>query len=117
METDMERIVSLINIAYLNMLSLKYHISSSLYHVLGAGTIAGKTYGVAKAAQVIAVKVFTSDGYATTTGILKALEYVAQQHMNGTAGSVASMSLGGGRDRPLDEAVNAVTRLGVHVSG
>ncbi len=38
-----------------------------------AGTIAGKTYGIAKAANLIAVKVLGGDGSGTTVDIIEGI--------------------------------------------
>ncbi|KAF9772228.1 hypothetical protein IL306_010068 [Fusarium sp. DS 682] len=75
-----------------------------------AGTIAGKEYGVAKRANLIAVKSRTDivlDGYNW-----------AVTNITGTPGrkeqSVISMSLGGGRSEAFNAAVQAAYSAGVH---
>ncbi|KAG5638443.1 hypothetical protein H0H81_012660 [Sphagnurus paluster] len=94
-----------------------------------AGTIASRRYGVAKAAKVIAVKVLGSNGsgtmsdviagviWAATSAGLKAeaadAEFRATGRTNHT-GSVANMSLGGGKSRALDDAVNKAVESGLH---
>jgi cerevisin len=45
-----------------------------------AGTAAGKTYGLAKAANVIAVKVLRSDGSGTLSDVIRGLEWVIRDH-------------------------------------
>ena len=86
-----------------------------------AGTIASKDYGVAKNANVVAVKVLKTDGSGTMSDVLKGVEYVAFHHQKdvrenkkGFKGSTANMSLGGGKSQSLDLAVNAAVRAGVH---
>ncbi|KAL7751177.1 proteinase B [Sorochytrium milnesiophthora] len=84
-----------------------------------AGTIAGKTYGVAKDAHVIAVKVLSSNGSGTMSDVLKGVEWAASDHKkrvakNKKARSAANMSLGGGRSRALDRAVDAAVKMGIH---
>jgi len=83
-----------------------------------AGTIAGKTYGVSKKAFVVAVKVLSSNGSGTMSDVIAGVEWAAKDHQakaksNPKTRSVANMSLGGGRSRALDAAVNAATRRGV----
>lgn len=90
-----------------------------------SGTIAGKKYGVAKKANVYAVKVLRSNGSGTMSDVVKGVEWAAEAHIkkaqdakNGKArgfkGSVANMSLGGGSSRTLDLAVNAAVDAGMH---
>jgi len=73
-----------------------------------AGTIAGKTYGVAKAAKIVAVKVLSDFGSGSFAGIISGIEWAAK---NGKG--VANMSLGGGYSAALNDAVNAATAEGV----
>jgi len=82
-----------------------------------AGTIAGKTFGVAKKAQVIGVKVF-GDGPnpgANTTDIIRAISWVYDQAKEHGKPSVINMSLGGGPSAAMDAAVAAAVRSGVAV--
>ncbi len=94
-----------------------------------AGTIASAKYGIAKAAHVIAVKVLGSNGsgtmsdvvagvlYASDTAKAKAAAAKAEFAATGKTshkGSVANMSLGGGKSRALDQAVNAAVDEGLH---
>jgi len=86
-----------------------------------SGTIAGKKFGVAKKANVIAVKVLRSNGSGTMSDVVKGVEWAVLSHRkaasNGGAkfkGSVANMSLGGGKSQALDAAVNGAVRAGVH---
>lgn len=90
-----------------------------------SGTIAGKKYGVAKKANVYAVKVLRSNGSGTMSDVIAGVDYAATSHAEqveaakngkrkGFKGSVANMSLGGGKTRMLDEAVNAAVEAGIH---
>jgi len=89
-----------------------------------AGTIAGTRYGVAKKANVVAIKVLRSNGSGTMSDVIKGVEMVAEYHENESdnarkngkpfKGSVANMSLGGGRSRSLDAAVNGAVDVGVN---
>ena len=65
-----------------------------------AGIVAGATYGVAKKANVIAVKVLRTNGFGTNSDVLKGVEWVMNQHRVAARRgrrSVANMSLGGGK--------------------
>ncbi|EWC48122.1 alkaline protease 2 [Drechslerella stenobrocha 248] len=84
-----------------------------------SGTIAGKKYGVAKKANIIAVKVLKSNGSGTMSDVVKGVEWAVTHHLKsekpkGFKGSVANMSLGGGKSPTLDMAVNAAVDNGVH---
>ena len=94
-----------------------------------AGTIASRKYGVAKAANVIAVKVLGSNGSGSMSdvieGVLFAAKSAAEKAMAAAAerkptgstkhkGSVANMSLGGGKSQALDDAVNGAVDSGLH---
>ncbi|KAJ3800277.1 peptidase S8/S53 domain-containing protein [Lentinula aff. detonsa] len=86
-----------------------------------AGTIASESYGVAKNAEVYAVKVLGSNGSGTMSDVIAGVEWAAnaasQKAKSGSSkhkGSVANMSLGGGKSPTLDKAVNKATEGGLH---
>ncbi len=94
-----------------------------------AGTIASRKYGVAKAANVIAVKVLGSNGSGTMSDVVggvvwaateaqakakAALEEFQKTGKTAHKGSVANMSLGGGKSRALDDTVNKAVDAGMH---
>lgn len=90
-----------------------------------SGTIAGKKYGVAKKANVYAVKVLKSNGSGSMSDVVQGVEWAATQHIKkvkdakagkakGFKGSAANMSLGGGKSPTLDRAVNAAVDVGIH---
>ena len=81
-----------------------------------SGTMAGTSYGVAKAANLIAVKVLGDLGFGSTTDVIAGVNWVAAQHRSTGGSSVANMSLGGGASTALDDAVNAAVAAGVHVA-
>ncbi|KAI7870865.1 serine protease 1 [Spinellus fusiger] len=88
-----------------------------------SGTIAGKKYGVAKKAHPVAVKVLSSSGSGKNSWVLAGVNWAIEQHeadahnakKNGRVykGAVANMSLGGGKSRVLDEAVNNAVESGM----
>ncbi len=79
-----------------------------------AGTTAGTTYGVAKSATVVPVRVLGCDGSGSTSGIVTALDWVVANHPAGVP-AVATMSLGGGASSTLDAAVDRAVDDGVTV--
>jgi cerevisin len=80
-----------------------------------AGTIAGSQFGVAKNANLIAVKVLDASGRGATSDIIAGMDWVVSESQSTGNPSVVNMSLGGGVSVPLDNAVASLTRFGVHV--
>ena len=79
-----------------------------------AGTIAGTTYGVAKSAAIVPVRVLDCYGSGTWSGVIAGLDWVAGDHAAGQP-AVANMSLGGGASSTVDAAVNSLIADGVTV--
>jgi len=86
-----------------------------------AGTIGSKSYGVAKKAQLYGVKVLGSNGSGTMSDVVAGVEWAAKaandkrkSASSKHKGSVANMSLGGGKSPTLDQMVNKATELGLH---
>jgi len=77
-----------------------------------AGTTAGTTYGIAKSATLIPVRVLDCIGSGTTSGVIAGLDWIVGHHTAGTP-AVANMSLGGGVSAALDAAVQNVINDGV----
>ncbi|KUO04919.1 S8 family peptidase [Streptomyces caeruleatus] len=75
-----------------------------------AGTIAGKQYGVAKNAKVVAVRVLDNAGGGTTAQVIAGIDWVTR-HARKPA--VANVSLGGYRNAQLDAAVRNSIASGV----
>ncbi|MFE0457433.1 S8 family peptidase [Streptomyces sp. NPDC058914] len=75
-----------------------------------ATTIAGTTYGVAKKAKIVAVRVLNNSGSGTTAGVIAGIDWVTANH---SGPSVANMSLGGGVSTTLDAAVRRSIASGV----
>jgi subtilisin family serine protease len=65
-----------------------------------ASTIAGRTFGVAKRAQVVGVKVLGCDGRAEGDSVLAGIEWVTA---NGQRPAVVNMSLGAQGQNPAEE--------------
>ncbi|MCJ1270229.1 serine protease [Lobaria immixta] len=91
-----------------------------------SGTIAGKKFGVAKKANIYAIKVLGSNGSGTMSDVIKGVEWAVTRHLaqvkaakdgsgkKGFKGSAANMSLGGGKTIALNLAVNAAVDAGIH---
>ncbi|WP_416975372.1 S8 family peptidase [Streptomyces sp. 4F14] len=75
-----------------------------------ATTIAGSTYGVAKKAKIVAVRVLDNSGGGTTAGVIAGVDWVTANH---SGPSVANLSLGGGASASLDTAVRNSIASGV----
>jgi subtilisin family serine protease len=84
-----------------------------------AGTIGGKTYGVAKDARLVAVRVLNCAGYGSDADVIAGMDWVAA---NATLPAVVNMSLGDvvpaktmGTSTPVDDAVRGMISSGLTV--
>ncbi|MFE4059172.1 S8 family peptidase [Streptomyces sp. NPDC059096] len=75
-----------------------------------AANAAGSSYGVAKKAKVVAVRVLNNAGSGTTAQVVAGIDWVTRNH---SGPSVANVSLGGGADAALDTAVQNSIASGV----
>ena len=78
-----------------------------------AGTIGGKSFGVAPKVKLHAIKVLDDSGWGYDSDIISGIEYVAQ---NAQKPAVANMSLGGTPHELLDNAVRNLVAAGVSVA-
>jgi subtilisin family serine protease len=69
-----------------------------------AGTIGGTTYGVAKQAQLVALRVLDCNGLGLWTDVIQAFEWVAKNHAAGDP-AVVNVGLSGTHYAPADEAL------------
>ncbi|KAG0193506.1 hypothetical protein DFQ28_004839 [Apophysomyces sp. BC1034] len=77
-----------------------------------AGKIAGKTYGIAKGANIKAIKILDVDGSGDTINLLKGIGLVNNVARRGK--SIVNLSLAGPRSAMVDEALSMmVNRLGI----
>jgi len=74
------------------------------------GTVGGSSFGVAKAVQLVAVRVLNCSGSGTTAQVVAGVDWVTA---NAIKPAVANMSLGGGIQQALDDAVAASIASGV----
>lgn len=77
-----------------------------------AGTTGGATYGVAKGVTLVAVRVLDCSGSGTWSGVIAGMDWVTGDHAAG-APAVANMSLGGGANTSVDDAVQRMIDDGV----
>ncbi|WP_086830345.1 S8 family peptidase [Streptomyces sp. NRRL B-24572] len=75
-----------------------------------AGTVAGKTYGVARKAGLVSVRVLGCDGRGAYSGMIAGLDWVAR---NAKQPAVLNGSLGGDRSAALNDAATALYNAGV----
>lgn len=86
-----------------------------------SGTIAGASYGVAKKANIIAVKVLGDNGAGSTSKLISGIEWtiahsrIAHSRCSGGGPnkSVVNMSIGGGYSNAVNRAVEAATAQGL----
>jgi subtilisin family serine protease len=76
-----------------------------------AGTVGGNTYGIAKKATLVAVKVLGKSGSGTWSGIIAGIDWVVKNAPSTRA--VINMSIGGGASTAVDDAVANAVRAGI----
>lgn len=77
-----------------------------------AGTVGGRTYGVAKAVALRSVRVLNCTGSGSYSGVIAGLDWIANY---AARPAVVNMSLGGGASTALDSAVSRMSRAGITV--
>jgi subtilisin family serine protease len=77
-----------------------------------AGTVGGANYGVAKNVSLVAVRVLNCSGSGTWSGVIAGIDWVTAHHAAGTP-AVSNMSLGGGANTSVDNAVRNMIADGV----
>ncbi|WP_381794907.1 S8 family peptidase [Streptomyces niveus] len=75
-----------------------------------AGTVAGTSYGVAKKAKIVGVRVLNNAGSGTTAQVVAGVDWVTA---NAVKPAVANMSLGGGANTAMDTAVRNSIASGI----
>ncbi len=75
-----------------------------------AGSAGGSTYGVAKSASLIAVRVLDCNGSGAWSTVIAGVDWVTLNHVKP---AVANMSLGGGANTAVDQAVSNSIAAGV----
>lgn len=78
-----------------------------------ASTVAGTTWGVAKQATIVPVRVLGCTGSGSSSAILDGIDWAISQ--KGSAPAVINMSLGASGFTPIDDAVARATAAGITV--
>jgi hypothetical protein len=81
-----------------------------------ATTVAGKVFGVAKAADVYGVQVLAADGFGSYDDIIAGINWSAEHGIASGRPSVLSLSLGGGFSQAVNDAIDMAVDSGVMVS-
>lgn len=77
-----------------------------------AGTVASATYGVAKGARIIPIKVLDCAGSGTYSTIIAGIDWAVSDHQAGVK-AVANMSIGGPKSTTLNSAVGRLFTDGI----
>lgn len=81
-----------------------------------AGTIGGSTYGVAKAVDLVPVRVLDCAGSGTNSGVISGINWaITNYQANQPKPAVMSLSLGGGASAALDSAITSAVNAGITV--
>ena len=80
-----------------------------------AGTIGGRTYGVAPAVALVAVRTLDCEGGGETSGVIAGIDWAARDHRQGTP-AVANLSLSGPAGENVDAAIRGLIDDGVTVA-
>lgn len=75
-----------------------------------SGTVGGSTYGVAKSVSIVAVRVLDCGGSGTWEGVIAGVDWVTANH---TGPSVANMSIQGGKQQSVNDAITNSIDSGV----
>jgi Subtilase family/Peptidase inhibitor I9 len=78
-----------------------------------AGVVGGSTYGVAKSATLVPVRVLDCNGSGSVSTLLAGLDWVLQDHAQSLRPAVVNMSLAGDASSALDAEVNNLLSAGL----
>ena len=79
-----------------------------------ASTTIGNSYGIARRATAIAVKVLGCTGSGSYSGIIKGVEWSVNRMKSTRKASVMNLSLGGGKSTSINSAMEAAVKAGMH---
>ena len=77
-----------------------------------AGTVAGSTYGVAKDASIVPVRVLSCSGSGSTSGVIAGIDWMVGHHAAGVP-AVGNLSLGGGFSPSMNSAIDRAVADGI----
>jgi len=78
-----------------------------------AGLVAGSSYGVAKSATLVPVRVLDCNGVGSVSTLLAGLDWVLGEQARSPRPAVVNMSLGGDASSALDDEVNRLIAAGL----
>jgi subtilisin family serine protease len=78
-----------------------------------AGTVGGRTWGVAKSVKLVSVRVLGCDGGGTVSGLIAGIDWVAKNHVKP---AVANISIGAGQSSDLNSALRNMINAGIQSS-
>lgn len=78
-----------------------------------AGLVGGTSYGAAKAATLVPVRVLDCSGAGTTSSVLAGLDWILSDHTTSGTPAVVNMSLAGPGSTALDNQVNQLFLAGI----
>jgi hypothetical protein len=81
-----------------------------------SGVVGGSTVGVAKAVRLRSVRVLNCAGTGTFSQVIAGVDWITADATATRVPSVANMSIGGGANQPLDDAVTRSIAANVHYS-
>lgn len=83
-----------------------------------SGTVAGTSYGLAKKADLVAVKVLNCAGSGSNAGVISGMEWATNhaQSNGGVKKAVMNMSLGGAYSASSNQAAAAVIEAGIFLA-
>jgi subtilisin family serine protease len=76
--------------------------------------VAGATYGIGTKARIIPIRVLDCNGSGSSTGVISGINWMIQHHVAGQP-AVANLSLGGGFDVALNDAIERAVADGITV--
>jgi subtilisin family serine protease len=80
-----------------------------------AGSAAGRYRGMARNARITSAKVLSDAGSGTNANVISGIQWCSNRATNGTMTYIISMSLGGGSNTAVNDAVNAVAPRSIPV--
>jgi serine protease len=81
-----------------------------------AGTVGGTTHGVAKSVTLVPVRVLDCNGSGSWSGVAAGLDWMVGQQQTSPGAAVANLSLSGGANSTVDDAVRRAIAQGVTVA-
>nr|A1XIH3.1 RecName: Full=Subtilisin-like protease 7; Flags: Precursor [Trichophyton equinum]ABD38558.1 secreted serine protease [Trichophyton equinum] len=82
-----------------------------------SGTVGGRTFGVAKKSNIVAVKVLDCNGSGSNSGVIMGMQWATEDAQSkGADKAVVNMSLGGAFSQTSNDAAKAIAEGGVFLA-